>query len=456
LIEELAMLACRTCSPRVFRTLATTVVLSCVTAALSAAPVPPPSADDGVLRGARLLTTYFFWRGPWDDVQVTSGGKLGMSGTWKAIYPPPTDHRAAIFGLDDPAKWPGGVLPDTSAWPATYHAPGQLPLWLMAEWRAMKWSGLDFVLVDDWHSLIFNAGLTPQPAFAALMQAWTELDQRGEKPLPLSFIRETPFAWYQPKDGDATEASADGIAELWEPTRAFLRQFYGEPGYPARLPLRALARVMVNGEARPIIHFWFPTWVDAGLKKWDLWTFRELRRKCRQTVGVEPFIGVNQHVYGPDLMGGWSSVQPGGGRVDISSKSGAVDYDVAWWGGMEGPQVYANAIALGPGHWCPRQTGEKVVTPHFSPKYGADQYRYVKCWREVLSRPESFRRKLLIIESWNNNDEGCAISYSEPKDFRTASGELVDRWGDRPEMYMSLTRTFARYWKEGRCPRRFR
>jgi hypothetical protein len=415
------------------------------------------AAEPGVFGpDERLLATYFFFRGPWDDTAVTSGGTLGMSGTWKAIYPPSDDPRAAIFGLDAAFKWPGGTLPDTAAWPVTYKDEKQFPLWLMAEWRAMKWSGFDFVLVDDWHSLNFAPDLTPQPCFEALMQAWRELDRRGEAPLPMAMFLETPFAWHQPKDGDATEASADGIAEIWEPTRAFLRQFYGEEGYPARLPLRALARVEHAGEARPVVQFWFPAWVGAGLTKWDAWTFRELRRKCRETFGVEPFIGVNQHVYGPEMEGGWNGKQPSGGRADITSEAGVVDYDVAWWGGMAGPQIYPNAIALGPGHWCPRQTGNKPVTLHYSPEYAPDEYRYVQCWRKVLSNPESFRRHVLIVESWNNNDEGCAILYSEPKDFRTETGELIDRWGDRPEMYMALTREFAPYWKQGRCPERFR
>jgi len=414
------------------------------------------AAEEGVFGpNERLLAGYFFSRGPWDDVVVTSGGQLGMSGTWKAIYPAPDDPRAAIYGLDDPARWPGGAAPDPLRWPATYHDEAQFPLWLMAEWRAMKWSGFDFVLVDDWHSLWFNQDLTPKPCFEALMQAWRELDRLGEGPLPMAMLLETPFAWYEPKDGDATETSSDGISELWEPTRAFLRQFYGEPGYPARLPLRALARVEVNGEARPVVHFWFPTWVGAGLTKWDEWTFRELRRLCRETFGVEPFIGVNQHVHGRDFEGGWSSVQPSGGRAEITAAAGVVDYDVAWWGGMAGPQVYPNAIAIGPGHWCPRQTGDKPVTLHYSPEYGEDQFRYVQCWRKVLSDPESFRRRILIVESWNNNDEGCAISYSEPRDFRTETGELIDRWGDSPEFYMALTRELAPSWKRGQCPERF-
>jgi len=99
---------------------------------------------------------------------------------------------------------------------------------------------------------------------------------------------------------------------------------------------------------------------------------------------------------------------------------------------------------------------DQPVTLHYSSEYGPDEYRYLRCWRQVLSDPTSFRRKLVIVESWNNNDEGCAISYSEPRDFRTAAGELVDRWGDQPEFYMALTREFSPYWKAGRCPERFR
>jgi len=433
------------------RIVAATLALGWVLAPMLAAGAEGVFGED-----ERMLAVYFFSRGPWDDVNVTSGGQLGMSGTWKAIYPPADDPRASIFGLDSPANWPEGKAPDPSRWPATYKDPEQFPLWLMAEWRAMKWSGFDFVLVDDWHSLWFDQDLGPQPCFQALMHAWAEMDRRGEKPLPMGMLLETPFAWYPPKDGDGTEASEDGISEIWEPTRAFLRQFYGEPGYEPNLPLRALARVMVNGEARPIVQYWFPTWVDAGLRKWNAWTFQELRRLCRETFGVEPYIGVNQHVHGPQFVGGWNGEQPDGGRADITSQAGVVDYDVAWWGGMAGPQIYPNAIALGPGHWCPRQTGNKPVTLHFSPEYGEDQFRYTQCWRKVLSDPANFGRRIILVESWNNNDEGCAISYSEPRDFLNEDGTLIDRWGDTPEFYMQLTRDFAPHWKAGTCPERFR
>lgn len=418
---------------------------------------PAPAAEpDGAFDGAqRLLATYFFWRGPWDDTPVTSGGRLGMSGTWKAVYPAPDDPGAAIFGLQDAGCWPGSVRPDTSRWPARYTDREQYVPWLMAEWRAMKWSGFDLVLVDDWHSLCFDAGLSPLPCTRDLAAAWLELDRRGEHPLPMAMFLETPFAWHPGKDGDATQASPDGIAELWEPVRAFLRLFYGEGASPPLLPVRALARVRVAGAARPLVQLWFPTWVGAGLRKWDPWTFRELRRLCRETFGVEPFLGVNQHVHGPQFLGGWSSIQPDGGREEITAEAGVVDYDVAWWGGMAGPQVYPRAIALGPGHWCPRQTGDKPVTPHYSTDYGEDQFRYVRCWRQVLSNPASFSRRILIVESWNNNDEGCAISYSEPKDFLREDGTLIDRWGPAPEFYMALTRELAPFWKEGRCPPRF-
>ena len=150
-------------------------------------------------------------------------------------------------------------------------------------------------------------------------------------------------------------------------------------------------------------------------------------------------------------MGGWSSEQPAGGKADITSQAGVVDYDVAWWGGMAGPQIYPNAIAIGPGHWCPRQSGDKPVALHWDPaEYKPDNTRYEFCWRKVLSDPENFKRKIVIVESWNNNDEGCAISYSEPKDFKRPDGTLIDRWGEKPEEYMALTRELAPYWKQGK------
>jgi hypothetical protein len=435
------------------------LALAVLLPAAHAAPVADPAEPAGVF-GAdqRLLSTYFFWRGPWDDVAINAGAPLGMNGTWKTTYPPPGDPRAAIYGLDSAANWPGWKLPDATRWPAIYTQPEQHPLWLMGEWRAMKWTGMDFVLIDDWNSLVFNGDGTPQRAFRDLAEAWNELDRRGEDPLPMTFILESPFAEFQPPpDHDGTQASVDGIDELWKPTWAFLRQFYGEDDYQPILPLRALARVMVNGEARPIVHFWFPTWVDAGLRKWDRWAFDELRRKCREAFGVEPYIGVNQHIHGPQFVGGWNGEQPAGGRADITPAAGVVDYDLPWWCGLLGPQAYSRAIGIGPGHWCPRQTGEEVASKHWDPtEYAPDNTRYEMNWRRVLSDPANFSRKLLIIESWNNSDEACAIDYSEPKDFRRADGTLIDRWGERPEEYMALTRELAPYWKRGEVPERFR
>lgn len=412
--------------------------------------------EDGVFaRDQRLLTTYFFSRGPWDDTRKT--GRNG--GPWPEVFPGPGDPLASAYGLDSGTRWPGNQLPDTSRWPADYHQREAYPLWLMAEWRAMKWSGFDFVLVDVWPCLWFHHDASPRFAFTALVRAWKELDRRGEHPLPLALFLETPFGWLHPHlDGDVTQSSPDGIAELWEPTEAFLRPFYGDARHKPSLPLRALARIEVNGEARPVLQYWFPYWPPRnghGIRKWNEWTFRELRRKCRAAFGVEPYIGVNQHVHGPGFIGGWNSVQPDGGRVDIGSTS-VVDYDVAWWGGLLGPQVYPHAIALGPGHWMRRQTGDKVPSRHWDPRaYAPDAYRYLHCWRQVLTNPDNFRRKLLLVESWNNTLESCAVCCCLPREYRDAAGAVLDRWGDRPGQYMVWTRRLAPFWKTGRKPESF-
>ena len=430
--------------------LAVTVLSGCANVKARKNTVDTPGGQNVFDENERLLSTYFFSRGPWDDIEE---GKY----PWAFAYPGPEDEFAKVYGPDSPERWPGNEIPDTSAWPLKYKDGEAFPLWLMAEWRAMKWSGFDFVLQDVWDCLSFNKDGTPQQSFQDLLDAWVVLDNLGEAPLPIALELETPFECIlQEKDGDATETSSDGIEELWLPVRYFLRQFYGEGEYAARAPLRALARVMVNGEPRPIIHFWFPTWVDAGLKKWNAWTFEELRRKCRETFGVGPFIGVNQHIYGPTCLGGWSSIQPSGDTVDISSAAGVVDYDIPWWGSMAGAQISSNAIVIGPGHWCMWQSGDVPAALRYSDdEYGEDKFRYLNNWRTVFSNPEHFERQILIVESWNNGGEGCAISYSTPQDIRSATGEFIDRWGDSPEQFMRWTRELAPFWKQGKIPRRF-
>ncbi|HOS95556.1 MAG TPA: hypothetical protein PLQ54_19745, partial [Armatimonadota bacterium] len=81
---------------------------------LPAAAPAQLDASGGFDAGRRLLSTYFFYRGPWDDQVVTSGGELGMSGTWKLAFPKPDDPAATIYGLDKPERWPGNALPDAS------------------------------------------------------------------------------------------------------------------------------------------------------------------------------------------------------------------------------------------------------------------------------------------------------------------------------------------------------
>ena len=101
-----------------------------------------PRADGAFSSSERLLSTYFFWRCPWDDAVVTSGGKLGMSGTWKAIYPPPDDPRASIFGLDSPSRWPGRAIPDTRTWPATIATDAREDLSLRDDsGKSRRWGG---------------------------------------------------------------------------------------------------------------------------------------------------------------------------------------------------------------------------------------------------------------------------------------------------------------------------
>jgi len=144
-----------------------------------AAETPPVRAQDDA--GAfppdqRLLTTYFFSRGPWDDVRKETGRN---GGPWPEVFPSPEDPMAAAFGLDSPKKWPGNKLPDVSTWPADYHQRQAYPLWLTAEWRAMKWSGFDFALVDVWPCLWFNRDGSAKFAFTALADAWKELDRRA-------------------------------------------------------------------------------------------------------------------------------------------------------------------------------------------------------------------------------------------------------------------------------------
>ncbi len=448
-------------------------------------------------RDQHLVATYYY---NWyvDGVGYKYGGAAARERTqwtWEPYYPKADEPGAEIFGLNDPSAWPTKRLPNTSKWPDSddwlYH---------VAELRAMKWAGIDFIFVDLWwpHDFVREdtpdapedklappkgmdkgrgAGAktggakgakvkkgSPCPELAALFRAWKYLDQRGEQPVKLSAILESPS--YSRADVRGAPAGKPDL--LFEPIWAFYRQFLGENDYPAVMPRRALAAYGgANRRTRLIVDLFYPRSgeKDQGewISRWDAGTFRDLRARFEGMTGLPLYICVNQHLHGPHY-GGWDGVQADGSIVEISRRAGVVDQEIGWHASLAGPRVREDSISIGAGYFK-RNSGEKrpggdarladgrAAYPRAYRYFREDDRvgSYEQQWQEVLNSPEAFKKHLLVIESWNELIEGTQLAPAKPAVVRDAEGRYVDRWGDSPTQYIELTRKYVAMWK-GRVP----
>lgn len=440
-----------------------------------------------------VATYYYNWYV--DGQGYKYGGAAAREHTpwaWEPYYPKADESGSEIFGLNDPAVWPNKRLPNTSKWPDSddwlYH---------VAELRAMKWAGLDFVFLDLWWPNDFlkedaappaardggtdkakaKARAKPREAsgsgkkgapsaeLAAVFKAWKYLDQRGEQPVKLSIILESPSYW----KADVRAAPAGKPDLLFDPIWAFYRQFLGDNDYPAIMPHRALAAIGgANRRTRLIIDLFYPRSgeKDKGewISRWDAGTFRDLRTRFEGMVGLPLYICVNQHLHGPEA-GGWDGVQADGTIVEISRRAGVVDQEIGWHASLAGPRIREDSISVGAGYFK-RDTGEKRPGGDAKLRDGTVAYprayryfnetdtvsSYERQWQEVLNSPEAFKKHLLVVESWNELIEGTQLAPAKPAVVRDPDDKYIDRWGDSPTQYIELTRKYVAMWKNQQPP----
>lgn len=463
----------------------------------------PADRIEPFARDQHLVATYYYnWYVDGHGYKYnTPAARESTQWAWEPYYPTGEEAGAKIFGLNDPAVWPNKRLPNTAKWPDSddwlYH---------VAELRAMKWAGIDFVFLDLWwpHDFVKEAEAagagsgksssdgsparkrrtskgtlspsaspkgrggektgTPCAELAAFFKAWKYLDQRGEQPVRLSLILESPS--YSKADVRGAPAGKPDL--LFEPIWMFYRQFLGDNDHPAIMPRRALAAIRAaNQRTHLIVDLFYPRSgeKDKGewISRWDAGTFRDLRARFEGMVGIPLYICVNQHLHGPQ-SGGWDGVQADGSTVDISRRAGIVDQEIGWHASLAGPRIREDSIAVGAGYFK-RNEGEKrpggdAKLRDGSPAYpGAYRFLaeddkvsgYERQWQEVLNSPEAFKKHLLVVESWNELIEGTQVSPAKPAAVKDAAGKYVDRWGDSPTQYIELTRKYVGMWK-GQAP----
>lgn len=478
------------------------VVRLAVLAAAAKAPKAPRIVDTIQAFGAdqRIVATYYYnWyvdgRACKYHGAAPHGGAVASGDAanwpWEPYYPPRDEPGAAIFGLNDPAAWYNNRLPNTSKWPDSddwlYH---------VAELRAMKWAGVDLVFVDTWwpHDFAKEDGVesgpeptarpagrkgrssgaparpartsarkikkgSPCPELAALFRAWKYLDQRGEQPVKLAPLIETPS--FSKAD---VRGAPDGKPDLlFEPIWTFYRQFLGDDDHPPNMPRRAIAAITDKRKnTRLVVHLFYPRTQgqpeSEWISRWNAATFRDLRSRFRGMTGYPLHICVNQHLHGP-TYGGWDGVQADGSIVEISRRAGIVDQEVTWHASLNGPRMREDSIAIGYGYFraeADKRPGGDARNADGSPAYPR-AYRYFReddrissperQWQEVLSTPECFKKHLLVLESWNELVEGTQLSPAKPKTRQDEQGHYIDRWGESPTAYLELTRKYVAMWK---------
>jgi len=406
--------------------------------------------------------------------------------TWKPYYPKGEEAGAAIFGLNDTTAWPRNRLPDTTKWPDSDDM-----LYHVAELRAMKWAGVDIVFLDLWWPNDFitreslqataeasktkgkETGKTKSQAvvagksrgkignpcreMSAFFQAWQYLDRRGERPVKISFILETPSFQKADLRGAGGEPS-----KLFDAVWSFYRLFFGENQFNAVMPCRSLAAMKdPRGRTKLLFNLFLPRMPGESngewVSRWDAGTFENLRAQFDGMTGLALYICANQHLHGTKY-GGWDGVQVDGSVVDITRRRGLIDQEITWHASLAGPQIREDSISIGAGY-CNRSRDSLpggAKKEDGSPAYPR-AFRYLResdtvstyeqQWRDVLASPENFKKHLVVIECWNELIEGSQVSPAEPATMRDAQGRYVDRWGDSPTQYLEATRKYVAVWK---------
>lgn len=260
--------------------------------------------------------------------------------------------------------------------------------WHKSQLRDVMDAGVDFIMPVYWgvpgdYDGWSFAGLPP------LVKAHSQLEKAGLKPPAIGLFYDTSILTWNRFNTDGSNYHVDLTTDFgkeWFYTA--IRDFF------SLIPPAKWARI----DGKPIIFLY-----DAAFaaKQDPERQFAYAKERFREDFGVEPFI------------------------VKSSGWEGRADAIYSWGGAVNGPILFEDVAALGPGYDHSAVPGRQPLIVE-----RRDGQTYVERWTKVLQLDPRQRPWMVHVETWNEWHEGTDIARSR----------------EYGRSYIVLTRLFADMW----------
>jgi hypothetical protein len=262
--------------------------------------------------------------------------------------------------------------------------------WHKTQLEDMVAAGVDFLMPVYWgvpgkYEAWSFAGLPP------LVRAHDELKSQGLDVPSIGMFYDTSILRHNGfvKDGKRYQVDL---------TTDFGKQWFYTPirDFFSLIPPDKWARI----DGGPIVFMY----AGAFAKKQDPEQFNYIKRRFKEQFGVTPFI------------------------VKAADWKGPADATYSWGGAVNGPLIYRQVAALGPGYDHTAVPGRQPLIVE-----RRDGKTYVDRWRKMLSLNPRSRPWIVHVETWNEWHEGTDIAHSR----------------EYGRSYIVLTELFADMWRAG-------
>lgn len=260
--------------------------------------------------------------------------------------------------------------------------------WHRTQLEDMIAAGIDFLLPVFWgvpgkYDGWSFAGLPP------LVDAHSQLQKQCITPPAIGMFYDTSILRWNNFNKNGTSYHVDLTTD-------FGKQWFYTPirDFFSLIPPAKWARV----DGRPIVFLYSSNFA----KQQDDKQLDYVKHRFKADFGVEPFI------------------------VKSSGWKGQADAVYSWGGAVNGPLIYRNVAALGPGYDHSAVPGRKPLIVE-----RRDGKTYIDRWLKILALRAETRPWLVHVETWNEWHEGTDIAHSR----------------EYGRSYIVLTRLFADIWR---------
>lgn len=268
--------------------------------------------------------------------------------------------------------------------------------WHQAQLADMIEAGVDFLMPVYWGVPGDYDGWS-FVGLPALVEAHTALQAQGVEPPAIGLFYDTSILRYNSFNPGGRSYHVDLTTDFgkeWFYTA--IRDFF------SLIPLAKWARI----DGKPIVFLYSAHFAKEQDPQRQ---FEYARSRFKKDFGVEPFI------------------------VKAADWEGQADATYSWGGAVNGPLIFKETIALGPGYDHSAVPGRQPLIVE-----RRDGQTYIDRWTKVLQLDPERRPWMVHVETWNEWHEGTDVAHSR----------------EYGRSYIVLTRLFADMW-HGRTHVRF-